>query len=201
MKFQSANYEDIKRYYLGCYIKVQEHGDLLFSVDRVNRNSVEGRLDDGRDFIIYMDDENPYEIGYVLPHKSFFQFGYDAWQLYRVPARQYFRGLNSHNTRISCINSMGEHEDWEGGFGFEILKAFVKKQPFMSLSSALKADNNSTVLTPRMVYHNKLRCIFVDFEKVAEVNGNNIRLLKPVFKSEIVNLLRQNNESHAFSVN
>lgn len=197
MQFKSENYDDIKKYYLGTYIKVKEYGDLLFRIDRVERTSVSGQVEDGREFVLYMNQDDPYEIDYVLPHKSFFQFGKDACQLYRIPARQYRRGLCGDNTRIARVEEGGKQERLDG-LDFESLKAFVAKQPFVTLSKAVSKecnDFNSVVLTPRMMYHRGRKSIYIDFTEVASVQGNVVTMKHPIFKAEVYNFLNKSSES------
>ena len=199
MQFKTDNYDDIKKYYAGTFIKVKEYGDLLFRIDRVERTSVSGMVEDGREFVLYMDQDNPYEIDYVLPHKSFFQFGADACQLYRVPARQYRRGLCIDNTRIARLNSKGQQEQL-GDLSFESLKAFVAKQPFYTLTKATSKENkeglHSYVLTPRMVYHRNTKGIYIDLVRVADVDvaSSTVTMKHPVFKAEIQNFLSKSND-------
>jgi hypothetical protein len=202
--FSSENADDIRKYYLHTYIKVKEHADLLFYIQRVDRQTVQGVTETGQEFVLYMDDKNPYEIDYVLPHKSFFQYEKDACQLYRVPNKQYYRGLNVENTRIARLDKTGKKVPFNQDIDFKVLKAFVSKQPFYTLSNAAgKANPNgcySLVLTPRMVYHRALKAIYVDFTPVAtvDVTTKTITMLQPVFKAEIAAFLRQSNEQDLF---
>lgn len=197
MLFKTENYDDIRKYYLGTYIKLKEFGDLLFRIDRVERTSVSGQVEDGREFILYMNQDDPYEIDYVLPHKSYFQLNEDACQLYRIPARQYRRGLCVDNTRVARVSAGGKQESL-GDLDFDILKAFVSKQPFVPLSKAVSkecASLRSVVLTPRMAYHRATKSLYIDFTNVASVEGNIIKMKHPIFKAEVQNFLNKTSDS------
>lgn len=207
MQFSSENYDDIRKYYLNTYVKIKEFGDLLFYINRVDRTQVSGLVEDGREFDMWLDKDHPYEIDYVLPHKSFFQYEKDAAQLYRVPARQYQRGLSTGNTRIARVNQAGEKEEvGDGGLDFKLLKAYVSKQPFVSLSQAIGKSNpegrRSFVLTPRLMFHRQTKSLFMDFIRVADVapETREIKLIHPIFRPEIEAFLKQTNETATFKV-
>ncbi len=205
MQFTTDNWDDIRKYYLGSFIKLKEHGDLLFRIDHVDRTRVSGTVEDGREFILYMNNENPYEIDYVLPHKSFFQYGKDACQLFRIPARQYMRGICVQNTAVSKFSPVGERSEM-GALDFPVLKAFVAKQPFHSLTTAVSKHNpdglRSFVLTPRMAFHRSTKNLYIDFTKVATVDvpSKAIILTLPIFKSEVENFLKKSGEFEIFKV-
>jgi hypothetical protein len=163
---------------------------------------VSGTIEDGRDFKLYLAEEEPYEVNYILPHKSFFQFGEHACMLQRVPAKQYHRGITAENTSISYRGA-------EGGLngkvplGFEVLKAFVQKQKFSTLSEAAKDDTKqSAALSQRMMFMRSNRQVFVDFVPVARVamSEKKITMLNPVFTEEIQDFLKTTQEDEMFNI-
>lgn len=183
MLFTPANRDDIKRYYTGTYVKFKEHGDMLFQIKDVGYDKVTGILEDGRPFSLYMSDEFPYEVGYVLPHKSYFQYKGDAMLLERIPAKQYYRGLREDNTQVGYIRNGGVVF---AGLSFELLKAFVTKQQFYTLSGAINAKNfKSCVLNSRMMYNRSTKQIYVDFIPVAFVTEGIINMTRPIFREEV----------------
>lgn len=196
MQFKSSNFEDIRKYYQGTYIKLKEYGDTLFRIDSVSSNCVSGMVEDGREFLLYMNDDHPYEIDYVLPHKSFFQYGKDACLLYRIPARQYMRGLSPQNTDVAKFSPDGVLKTG-GELDFEVLKAFVSKQPFFSLSTATgKANPNglrSFVLTSRMAYHRASKGIYIDFTRVADVDAasKTVTMRQNIFTKEVADFIQK----------
>jgi hypothetical protein len=207
MKFSSDNHADISKYFNNCFIKIKESGDLLFFVQHVSRTEVRGVCETGAEFAIYLDNENPYEIDYVLPHKSYFQFGKDACQLYRTPAKQYYRGLNQQNTNVAKLNKEGTGQEGMK-LSFDILKAFVSKQPFFSLSEAtgkgkgIEGTNHSYVLTPRLAYHRLSKGLYVDGIRIASVDvpSKTIQFKHPIFKPEVAAFLAQSGETSTFTL-
>ena len=206
MQFSSENYQDISKYYNNTFIKIKETGDLLYLINHVSRTDVRGVCETGAEFIIYLDNDNPYEIDYVLPHKSYFQFGKDAHMLYRQPAKQYQRGLNGQNTNIVRLSKDGKFEPVK--LEFALLKAFVSKQPFFSLSDATgkgkgpDGTNHSYVLTPRLVYSRTTKTLYIDMLPIATVDVATkiISFVYPIFKQEVAAFLQQSGEQNIFKL-
>ena len=192
MIFLSSNAEDIGRYYRNTYVKFKEMGDKLFFIRRVDAYSVQGCDEDGTEFELFLNDEHPYEVDYILPRKSFFQLGKRAALLQRIPAKQYQRGISNGNTAITSLNADGgvaKHE-----VGFETLKQFVNKQQYLSLDDAIKnKDRNiSVVLNPRFAYVPKAGYIFVDTKAIARLDKKEktFVVLHPVFKNDVERLVQ-----------
>ena len=200
MLFIPENREDISKYYRHSFLKFKEHGDTIFYISYVDENVVSGSLEDGREFKLYLAKEEPYEVDYVLPHKSFFQYGDDAVMLERIPAKQYHRGLTPSNTAMSFRDPNGDVKHLD--ISFETLKAFVSKQKFYTLSEAMKqVALNSVVLTSRMMYVPSKHTIFIDFIPIAMVASNTktIRMIAPLFKEEVQEFLKSTHESEMFT--
>ena len=190
MQFIPENREDIIGYYKGTYVKFKEFGDQIFQISQVDSMSVKGTHESGEQFILWMNEETPYEMEYILPHKSFFQYGGDAVQLQRIPAKQYNRGLCGQNTQLSFLSSGGSLKHLE--LNFEVLKAFVAKQQWYTLQGAIGAQDKSTcALSSRMMYHRALRQIYIDFVPVAKVSPAKllVQVTKPIFINEVQELL------------
>jgi hypothetical protein len=201
MHFVPSNRDDIIRYYRNTYIKLSEYGDMLFLVENIDSMRVMGRCENGDPFCIYMDEDTPYKVEYILPHKTFFQLGANAVQLQRVPAKQYFRGLCSQNTQMLMMIAPGQLRQAE--LNFANLKQFVTKQAFSGLRAAI--GNNeavSVVLSPRMMYLRSRKEIYIDFTPVAKVNPGKllVSVTKPIFLNEVKELLENHGESKYFTV-
>jgi hypothetical protein len=198
MQFAPKYREDISKYFKGTYVKLKEFGDQLFLIRSVDSLSVRGTHEEG-EFIIYLNDETPYEVDYILPHKSFFQYGSHAVQLRRVPDRQYFRGLCVSNTRLEYLRDGRLHQH---DLGFPILKAFVTKPAFPNLRAAIGANESTIAISPRMMYHRLQRQIYVDFVPVAKVSPSKLEVAvtKPIFKDEILDFLKSTNEVDIFKL-
>lgn len=192
MIFQSSNWEDISRYYRNTYVKFKETGDRLFFIRRVDNYAVTGTDEDGTEFELYLNDEHPYEVDYILPRKSYFQVGKRATMLARIPAKQYQRGISNGNTMLTSLNKNGgiaKHE-----IGFEILKQFVTKQTYWTLEEAVKnkGRNTSIALSPRFAYVPDINTIFVDQRAIATVDKKDktVTMALPIFRNEVLALVK-----------
>ena len=187
MIFQSSNWEDISRYYRNTYVKFKETGERLFFIRRVDAYSVTGTDEDGTEFELFLGDDHPYEVDYILPRKSFYQWGKKACLLQRIPAKQYQRGTSNGNTSITSINKaggVGKHE-----VSFDSLKPYVTKQKFPALDEAIanKARNQSVVLSPCIAYAAEARAFFIDHRAIAYLDKptRSINMTVPIFRNEM----------------
>ena len=200
MLFVPSAREDIRKYYLNTFLKFKETGDMLLYLTGVDNYAISGQVEDGRDFKLYLSEEEPYEVDYILPHKSFFQYKDKAMMLQRIPAKQYFRGISAENTAV-MYKILGKGEPERCGLTFELLKAFVQKQKFYTLSEAIQAEEMvSVVLSQRMMYMKSNKTIFIDFTPVAKVATDNkhLVLIAPVFKENLEEFLTTSLETHKF---
>jgi hypothetical protein len=208
MLFIPENQQDIAKYFRQTFLKFKPSpgdnwtGDTLFFIDNVDKYQITGRVDDGREFKLYLSDAHPYEVEYILPHKSFFQLDDTAVLLERVPARQYFRGVTTDNTNLHYR----KNDDTIGTLelSFKNLKAFVSKQKFFTLSEAMAQRKvKSCVLNSRMMVVPENRQIYVDFTAIARVSvspDNKIKMIRPLFRSELVRALVASNEQEKFTI-
>jgi hypothetical protein len=198
--------DDIIKYFKNSFLKFKETGDTLFFLTHVTNDEIGGQIEDGRDFKLYLDEKEPYEVDYILPHKSFFQFGEHCCMLQRIPARQYHRGITEENTQITYRKGApspgGTEKLLTMGLSFEVLKAFVQKKKFFSLTDAMKEPVVSCAMSPRMMYVRAGRSIYIDFVPVARVDAKtkNIFMIAPIFRQEVLALLTNNQEQHLFTV-
>ena len=191
-----SNLADIKRYYQNTYVKFHETGDTLYYINGVCNEYIYGTNEDGVDFKLYLEESEPYTLQYILPQKSFFQHKKHAALLYRIPARQYKRGITVENTRVKTVFPDG------GTFldlTIAVLKSYVTKQQFFSLTEARKSKNFSCVLTPRMALGVSTGTIFVDNVAVANVSGDTIQH-NPLFKEDILSMLQNHDEQNRYKL-
>lgn len=169
MIFNQSNRDDISRYYTNTYVKFPETGEKLHYIREVARHAVLGSDEDGNDFELFLSDEFPYEVDYVLPKKGFFQYGKAAHLLFRVPAKQYQRGLSEGNTKVHRINKSGEIS--EQSLEFQLLKAYVQKQAYPSFETAManKEGMYSVALSQRFALAPSARALFLDGQLCAIV--------------------------------
>lgn len=188
MIFIPQNADDISRYYRNTYVKFKETGDKLFHIREINNHVIRGQDEDNTEFELYLSEEFPYEVDYVIPNKSYFQFKNRACLLQRIPAKQYRRGLCHDNTQIITLTRTGSSGSME--VNFESLKAFVSKQTFPSFDKAVTSKGNkmiSIALSPRFAYVPDVKHIFVDTVAVATVDHPQHKVIVhfPVFVPEI----------------
>lgn len=193
MIFTSSQAGDIQRYYQHCYVKFRETGDVLYYITRVDPFKISGKSENGDLLELFLDDAHPYHMEYILPKKSYFQFGGDAAQLFRIPAKQYYRGLNESNTQIHSLNPI-DGSPTAVPVNFETLKAYVNKPKFFTLDEAVMSKNASCALSPRMAFHRPSGRIFVDFVVVGHYDAKQRRISvgRPLFRPELEKLVQQN---------
>lgn len=195
MMFVPMFADDINKYYRHTYVKFKETGDTLYYIRDINHRVIRGTDQEGTEFELYLSDEHPYEVDYVLPNKSFFQMAKSACLLQRIPAKQYRRGLCSENTRITRIGKTGNLVSMD--LSFDVLKAFVAKQTFPSLSTVLmqKSKPVSVALSSRFAYVPETGVIFADITPVASIDKKEktVVMLYNIFRPEIEELI-QNTE-------
>ena len=190
MIFNSSNYDDINRYYKNTYVKFKETGDTLYYIRSVHREVVRGTDETGTEFELWLSDDHPYEVDYILPNKSYFQYKKRACMLSRIPARQYQRGLSAGNTRIQAMSRSGGVSNVE--LDFALLMGFVSKQQFPKIDRAVvnRAKEASIALSPRFAYVPDVKQIYADWVLVAEVNVEEKKIIvrHPIFLPELKEL-------------
>ena len=194
MLFKSSNVNDIEKYYYNTYIKFKEFGDRLFYIQGVTSEKVFG-LDENDDYFeLLLSDEAPYEVDYILPNKACFSYSDTVYQLQRIPARQYRRGLCDGNTQI--VNGNGD----KMGLGFKLLSAFVNKPRYVSFGEAFtaKAKVKALALTPRMWFKRNNGGIYVDTIMIGTYSyeTKQIFLAKKVFLPEVKKHLAEFNDNY-----
>ena len=205
MQFSQENASDIRRYFNGSFVKFPQSGELLHYIEQSNDTSVRGKVyipnDKGewetRPFIYHLSPEGKQaqEVEFVLPRKSYFNYKGSAHILYRLPARQYHRGITRENTLICRLSS-------EGDFGnthldFECLNAYVGKQAFPKFE--VREAELSYAVSRRVAVSSYNRRVFVDRVAVGKISYQGqgcIILENDIFLPEIQKLV----ESHGQSI-
>lgn len=159
MLFVPSVWQDIRKYYEGSYVKFAEFGDKLFFIQTVRENEIKGIDEDDEPFVLTLDEEAPYNLTYTLPHKGLFSLDGVAYLLYRVPAQQYSRGITSNNTKIMSVA-----DGRSLSLSFQRLRAYVQKQPYVSMEEALfsKSKDVSVCLSRRFSFYRPKQTLYVD---------------------------------------
>lgn len=192
MQFVPSCHDDISRYFRGTFVKFQEYGDKLFYIRDVHSREISGTTEDHQEFRLYMKEDMPYNVEFLLPRKSFFQMDRHAVLLSRIPAKQYRRGICRENTSIASLDVSGMFQMEE--VGFSSLRAYVNKQEFPSLNVAVanKEKNHSIALSPRMAYVSRTRTLFIDDLPVAHLDtkAKQCTILQPIYRDEVLEIVK-----------
>lgn len=187
MLFTPANRDDISRYYRNTYVKFPMRGDELFYIKNVEAYRITGEHESGEEFELYYSEENPVDVQYVIPNKSYFQYKNRACLLQRIPAKQYHRGMCSENTIIQSLGRTGNTTNHD--LGFDLLKAYVAKQAWPTFDKAVTSKGKmlSVAMSPRFAYVPETKHIYVDQLPIARVEhpSKQVFVISPVFFPEI----------------
>jgi len=187
MQFVPSVWQDIRKYYEGSYVKFSEYGESLFFIERVREDHIIGQDEQADPFILTLDEEVPYTLTYNLPHKGLFVKDGYTYMLHRVPAQQYSRGITTGNTKIVEVTT-GKAQS----LTFQMLRAFVEKQPYVSLAEALhsKGDMKCVALSRRFAFHRPKQLLYVDTTPIGSYNRkeNVMEVAHKAFIPEIMQL-------------
>lgn len=189
MQISSANWTDVQKYYQDSYVKFdREYGDKLHYIYKVRLEGVLYRDSDNKEGILYMDHDNPYELEYIMPHKSMFQHGANCFLLTRVPAKQYSRGLTNTNCHFQWVDPLGK---WRpADFDWSVLNAYTNKPAFRSIADCVRdpAGRSSEALSKRLAIAGSL--LFCDTFKIGRVDSvkKNLHVVD-LFRAEVEKLL------------
>lgn len=164
MLWSTDNVDDIRRYYLNTYVKLPTTGDRIWYVKRVNDTYVEMVDADGFDKGIVPLDE-PFEVGYVIPKRTVYQYKNMAAFLVRHPAKQYNRGLSEKNTRIAYLDADNR---WRSmAFTAELIQEFVDKPAYQNPYLAVNDPSlTSVALDPCFSMHINSGVIYLHQQSV-----------------------------------
>lgn len=189
MKCSSSNWEDVRKYYEGTYVKLKETGEQVWYVNAVTSEGISFYSLD-KEVACYKFSEGECYIEYALPHKTTFQSGEAAYHLTRIPARMWKKGLSEKNTAFKVLTSKGWHS---AGNSMQLYNAFVNKPSYISYKDALQGikEGNiiSAALSPRMAI-SKNKKLYVDTKHIGRVfvSKKQVVLTTPLFFSEVSEL-------------
>lgn len=184
-----VNWEDVRKYYEGTFVKFKETGDVIWQIASVEPQRMLIRDSKGEECGVHLTKE--YNLDYVMPSKATYQWGDHAVQLSRIPARQWKKGMCKANTSFARLEGDGS---WDSmGFDITIIEAFVNKPAYYDPELALQEFQRanplmSVALTPRfsMARNGK---VFLDKVFVAKVEfGEGAVLTRRLLQPEITKL-------------
>jgi len=186
MIFHKSTYSDIQKYYPDNIVKFKETGDRLWRICHISTSEV--RCTDADGFELYLDLNEPYEVDYPLPGRVVYQNGANAAMLYRIPAKQYNRGIHSANTALSVLTAGGSWNN--SGFSIQKLQQFVDKPAYQDVSLINWEDTTySSWALSRHVSICRGGLIYVLSLNVGNFSWESKTLsINPLFKSEMAPL-------------
>lgn len=194
MECKPSVHGDIQRYFQGTYVKLKEFGDKLFYLESVNKEQVV-LVDENKDnFVILLEEADPYHLEYVLPHRAVFPFRDSVSLLQRIPAKQYHRGCCGENTRIVDIFTNTTYE-----IHFRSLTAYIAKPNYVDVQSALfdKASKKlvGVAITDRISFGRLSQAFYVDNRVVGTFNRDKsqVEMVHAFFKPELAALFQKAN--------
>jgi hypothetical protein len=209
MKFSQENSKDIQKYFQGTFVKFlglkgafldgaacSEAGELVHSIDQVQGSLIKGkRWENGEStpfqFMLYPEKDAPApEVEFILPKKSYFNIpAGGAALLFRIPARQYRRGICADNVNILGLNN--------GTFfvhpiNHETIGWYIQKPQFFGFG---KRDTSYAV-SRRMAVDEGGR-IYVDQNHIGTINyAKNEILVQALFIPEVYDILRERGQTN-----
>jgi hypothetical protein len=188
MFVNQLNTDDIKKYWQGCHVKFKEDGDRIYHIRAVDGKYIYAEDRQGEEVLI--DLAKGYNIDYVIPKKTTYQYGDYAACLSRIPARMWKKGMNKANTQFETLTSTG----WKvTTYDIAIIEGFVNKPSYYHIEEALnlfaKTENQqSCALSPRFSLHRKGN-VYLDTTPVARLEQQAKRLVaKKIFVPELSKL-------------
>lgn len=190
MYIDPKNWSDGEKYFSGCFIKVKEYGDTLVRVDKVTPEALWGVDAHGENICIEIDGKETgkvgYDLDYVIPKKSYFQWGSRAVLLQRIPARMWKKGLNKQNTSLVHMTEVGSFSQLS--LSFEALQAYVNKKMFGTLEDLQTCE--SVALSPRIAMC-KAGLLYVDRTAIGKYYSSRKTItVKKMFVPEVTKVLQ-----------
>lgn len=186
MFVNTDNWEDCRKYYEHTFTKFKETGDTIFYIQKVTPESILATDINDNEVGIYL--ESGYNLDFVLPRKTVYQYGVNAVIIQRIPAKQWKKGMCSGNTQTLTLSI-----DWMTiNFDIKIIEGFVNKPSYISSKDAvprlIDGTLTSAALSPRFSM-NYNGAIFLDTVVVGTMSfDQGIVKAKKIVEKEIKEL-------------
>ncbi len=194
MLINKDNWQDVKKYYQGTFVKLrstsEELGDKIWKITDVTSSQVfaEDSQGDG----VYIDLARPYHLDYAIPKKTVYQSGEFAAILMRVPARMWRKGIDAKNTEIHLCNESGSFS--KSLLSIQAIEGFVNKPGYFKTEDAIKqfkegSSLQSAALNPRMFLTRK-GALFIDQVMVGRYKFEGELTVKEIFVDDVAPLFK-----------
>lgn len=189
MHVNSINWQDAKKYYEKCWVKVKECGERAYLVTEIGQkvSYLEGisRGEGDDEFQVCIDMAVGYTIDYVIPKKTIYQYGENAVILQRVPARMWKKGMDTKNTQFLMLN---DKTAWSPiDINMPVIEGFINKPSYSTVKEASQAFNGtllSAALSPRIAL-TKMGSVFIDTVQVGKYSSNGTLIYKRIYHAEL----------------
>lgn len=188
MLVNQESWEDFKKYYEKTWVKFPKLSqDTLWFVERVTPEFAEVSTSNHDEAMI--DLKRGYDMDFVIPKKTVYQYGDSAACLSRIPARMWKKGMSKANTQFQVLLPQG----WMAvNFDPQIIEGFINKPSYLDVYpniTKLQGENPeliSMAITPRISMNGKGN-VFIDSVMVAKyVPKTSTITVKSLFAPEIV---------------
>lgn len=185
MLLTSQNVEDIQKYFGGTYIKIPEYGDLICYVDKVLPEALLLRDAEENPLALELDGattgKKEYNLEYIIPKKTYFQYEDCAYFLTRIPAKQWKKGISKSNTQIFKLTG---NTFKSLGIDFKILTAYTNKHEYPSV---FYMDNyDSLALSSRLALDCYSKNIYCDTCVIGKYDPKEeLVFVKKLFEKEV----------------
>lgn len=212
MKFCVENIKDISKYFQGTFVKftdmrgVYADGsecppaeELVHTIDSIQGATIRGkRWEHGEyvpyQFLLYGEHEAPApEVEFILPKKGWFNTKHGATLLFRVPARQYRRGVCDDNTSI--LSLLGDSFNPQS-VSVETLHDYIQKPKFGGFGMQLRSyavSKRLAVSTTGKIYVDKISIGTINYDAAT------IQAL-PLFHSELEQVLKDHGQVGIYTI-
>ena len=186
MKWTPQNTEDIKRYYKDSILRFD--GNKILKLTAVDTEELTLIDKNGNEEFIYLNEDYPFEFNTNLPHKSIFAYKKTVAYLYRIPARQYKRGICGDNCKF-LVYELGSLS-WKGTIDtWGLVEAYTDKQDWVPLSLAVKnATSKGVISAVTNRFSVAPNYIYCDNVMIGVVDSPSSITVKSLFKPEFMAL-------------
>ncbi len=182
--FFTHNARDFRQRYNNSwgYFTTPSNKKLLVLMNGIGDKQADFSDEDGVSFHALVDQGVEFE--FIPVTKKLFVYNDTLYYIRRRPARMWARGVNNQNTMLNIVSAKeGVYTDQ--GLTFAHIRAAFEKESFDPLQIGKKAYTLSST------FGVSEDVLFVYNEKIGTVEGENITLTTPIFRQEILDIIRK----------
>jgi hypothetical protein len=194
--FSPRTIDDIRRYYRNCWVKFPGQGEALHYISDIEQRTIDGNATyvvtgcdvKGDEFVVQLWEDQPWDVSYVLPKKSLFTYNKEVYLLQRLPAKQYFRGINGENV---SIHKLTKTFGWKAvNYTGELLQAYVDKQAFQSLTTRTVQSDIPFAVSSRFSFFPHSLSLYLDRNRIGYLTEPTLLKVHPLFYEDVCALVK-----------